>query len=70
MISALPSMSSAIKDVVSLPSYESIAGQFAYRPIDLANPIYNGPIVVSKDAARPELLRRYGRVLDQFCEYR
>jgi hypothetical protein len=30
----------SVKDVATLPSYESVAGQFAYRPIDLANPIY------------------------------
>ena len=57
----------AIKDVASLPFYESIAGQFGHRPIDLANPIYNGPIVVSKDGDQPELLRRYREALDQFC---
>lgn len=57
----------ALKDVASLPFYESVAGQFAYRPIDLANPIYNGPIVVSKGADHPELLRRYRKALDQFC---
>jgi serine/alanine adding enzyme len=57
----------ALKDVSSLPFYESIAGQFAYRPIDLANPIYNGPVVVSTGADHHELLRRYRRAVDQFC---
>jgi predicted N-acyltransferase len=57
----------SIKNVACLPFYESVAGQFAYRPIDLANPIYNGPIVISKGADRYELLRRYRKELDQFC---
>lgn len=57
----------SIKEVASLAFYESVAGQFAYRPIDLANPIFNGPIVVSTDADHYELLRRYRKALDQFC---
>ena len=32
-------------------------GQFGCRTIDLANPVYNGPIVVSADADHFELLR-------------
>lgn len=55
------------KNIAALPFYQEIAGQFAYRPIDLANPVYNGPIVVSAEADRFELLRRYRKALDQFC---
>lgn len=57
----------SVKDVASLPFYDSVAGQFAYRPIDLANPIYNGPIVVSEGADLHELLRRYRNAVNQFC---
>ena len=55
------------KNIATLPFYQDIAGQFACRPLDLANPVYNGPIVVSTDADHFELLRRYRRAVDQFC---
>jgi serine/alanine adding enzyme len=56
-----------LKHISSLPFYEGIAGQFAHLPIDLANPVYNGPIVVSAEADHFELLRRYRSALNQFC---
>ena len=55
------------KSIATLPFYEDIGEQFTYRPIDLANPVYNGPIVVSADADHFELLRRYRKAMDQFC---
>lgn len=57
----------SVKDVARLPFYESVAGKFAHSPIDLANPIYNGPIVVSESADQHELLRRYRNAVDRFC---
>jgi predicted N-acyltransferase len=57
----------SVKEVASLPFYESVAGEFTHSPIDLANPIYNGPIVVSDDTDRHELLRRYRNAVDRFC---
>ena len=56
-----------IKDVSTLPFYESIAAQFSCRPLDLANLIYNGPLMASDAADHHELLRRYRKALDQFC---
>ena len=55
------------KNIAGLPFYENVAGQFAHEPVDLANPVYNGPIVISADADHFELLRRYRKALDQFC---
>jgi len=57
----------AIKNVSSLPFYEDIAAQFSSPPVDLANPIYNGPLLVSAAADRSELLRRYRNAVRRFC---
>jgi predicted N-acyltransferase len=57
----------SVKNVAYLPFYQSVAGQLAYPPIDLANSIYNGPVVVSGGADHQEMLRRYRKALDQFC---
>lgn len=56
-----------LKDISSLPFYESVAAQFSCRPLDLANSIYNGPIAASDSTDHDELLRRYRKSLDQFC---
>jgi len=57
----------AIKNVSSLPFYQDIAAQFSSPPLDLANPIYNGPLLVSAPADRSELLRRYRAAVHRFC---
>lgn len=57
----------AIKNVSSLPFYEDIAAQFSSPPVDLANPVYNGPLLVCATADRGELLRRYRVAVHRFC---
>ena len=55
------------RKIQTLPFFSSIASEMTMRPIDLASPEYNGPILMCEDSDRDELLAQYRQAVMGFC---
>lgn len=57
-----------LKQVSRLDFYHSLPEPGPRPSIDLASPEYNGPVLVAAGGDRAELLARYRRALDAYCQ--